>query len=180
MTSVFAIILLAPPQSLVWTSWGDKWLWPLWEASVLICRDTGRVRVKEKWVTCGLMVEGRSLLCSKHELSLKVNIALSWKKACHKFMYSRGQSGDRCTEIRGQGNPRCSLNNGLTEYIFLTISRCEQQSHMGDLFLLQQKSIGHDTNILFQEKSNSTKSSLSRKFKEKQFLLSVLMNTIKW
>ena len=94
-------------------------------------------------------------------------------------MYSRGQSGDRCTEIRGQGNPRCSLNNGLTEYIFLTISRCKQQSHMGDLFLLQQKSIGHDTNILFQEKSNSTKTSLSRKFKEKQFLLSVLMNTIK-
>lgn len=51
---------------------------------------------------------------------------------------------------------------------------------MGDLFLLQQKSIGHDINVLFQEKSNSTKSRRSGKFKEKQFLFSVLMNTIKW
>lgn len=94
-------------------------------------------------------------------------------------MYSRGQSGDRCTEIGGERIPRRSLHNGLPECRFLTISRCEQQSHMGDLFLLQQKSIGHDTNVLFQEKSNSTKSRRSRKFKEKQFLLSVLMNTIK-
>lgn len=61
---------------------------------------------------------------------------------------------------------RCSLNKGLTECIFLTISRCKQQSHMGDLFLLQQKSIGHDINVLFQEKSNSTKSRRSRKFRE--------------
>lgn len=94
-------------------------------------------------------------------------------------MYSRGQSGDRCTKVGGQENLHCFLNNGLTECIFLTISRCKPPSHMGDLFPLQQKSIGHDTNVLFQEKSKSTKSRLSRKFKEKQFLLPVLMNTIK-
>lgn len=133
-----------------------------------------RDSLTEGTVTGGLMTEGKPLVSSKQVFSPKVNTAWSQKK--DSTAENRVAMGHGDWETR---KPALFLHDGLTECIFLTISRCEPQRHMGDLFLLQQKSIGHDINVSFQEKSNSTKSRPSRKFKEKQFLLSVLMNTIK-
>lgn len=142
-------------------------------ASLGNCRDTGPGHKRAG--TGGQGWEGSQdhVLQSKHCFELQggqMSVPLLKRKSGDSAL----RLGDKETHA-----VRCSLNNGLTECIFLTISRCKQQSHMGDLFLLQQKSIGHDINVLFQEKSNSTKLRRSWKFKEKQFLLLVLMNTVK-